>query len=210
VRGLLLDFNGTISDDEPVLFAIFRELFADAGRPLTELEYYAQLAGLSDPETVDVWLGPGHPRRQELLDRKTARYRAVSADGSTVPGEARVAVRLAAEHVPVVIVSGSARAEIEPVLRAAGLLELVLGIVSADDVRRGKPDPEGYLSGLRLIGVPAGCAVAVEDTETGVAAAKAAGLRCIALRGTLPADRLAAADELADRLDATLIERMLE
>jgi beta-phosphoglucomutase len=210
VRGLLLDFNGTISDDEPVLCDIFRGLFADAGRPLTEPEYYAQLAGLSDPETVDAWLGPGHPRRQEILDRKIARYRTVSADGSTVPAEARTAVRLAAERVPVAIVSGSARAEIEPVLRAAGLLEVVAGIVSADDVRRGKPNPEGYLLGLRLIGVAAARAVAVEDTEAGVAAAKAAGLRCIALRGTLPDERLTAADELTDRLDAALVERVLE
>lgn len=205
MRALLLDFNGTLSEDEPLLCAIFQELFAEAGRPLTEREYYEQLAGLSDREIVQLWLGRDDPA---ILERKSVRYRQL-ADGSTVTDEAREAVHAAAEVVPVAVVSGSARAEIEPVLEAAGLAQTVTLIVSADDIARSKPDPEGYLIALQLLEVDAAEAAAIEDSEAGVSAAKAAGLYCVGVTTTQPAKRLSAADELAERVDRPLIARLV-
>src|SRR5438874_722893 len=105
IRALLLDFNGTLSEDEPLLFAIFEELFAEAGKPITEAEYYDQLAGLSDPEVVEAWLGRPEPR---IVAQKIEVYRERSADGHTVSAAAREAVREAAKRVQVAIVSGSA------------------------------------------------------------------------------------------------------
>lgn len=205
MKALLLDFNGTLSDDEPLLCRIFQELFAEAGRPLTEPEYYDRLAGFSDREIVRMWLGRDDPG---LVERKIARYREL-ADGSTVPAEAREAVHAAAEAVAVAVVSGSARAEVEPVLAAAGLTDAVRLIVSADDIERSKPDPEGYLLALRRLGLGPDDAVAVEDSEAGVAAAKAAGIYCVAVTTTLPAGRLSEADELAERVDQDLISRLV-
>jgi HAD superfamily hydrolase (TIGR01509 family) len=205
VKALLLDFNGTLSDDEPLLCRIFQELFAEAGRQLTEAEYYDRLAGFSDREIVRMWLGRDDPG---LVERKIARYREL-ADGSTVTAEAREAVRAAAEAVAVAVVSGSARAEVEPVLAAAGLTGAVTLIVSADDIERSKPDPEGYLLALRRLGIGADDAAAVEDSQAGVAAAKAAGVYCVAVTTTLPAGRLSEADELAERVDRDLISRLV-
>jgi HAD superfamily hydrolase (TIGR01509 family) len=205
VKALLLDFNGTLSEDEPLLCRIFQELFEEAGKPLAEREYYERLAGFSDREIVQMWLGRDDPA---ILERKTARYRQL-ADGSSVSAEAREAVRDAAEVVDVAVVSGSARAEIEPVLAAAGLAQTITTIVSADDIARSKPDPEGYLIALHLLGVQPGDAVAVEDSEAGVAAAKAARLYCVGVTTTQPAARLSAADELAERVDRELIARLV-
>jgi beta-phosphoglucomutase len=205
VKALLFDFNGTLSDDEPLLCRIFQELFAEAGRPLTEPEYYDRLAGFSDREIVRMWLGRDDPG---LVERKIARYREL-ADGSTVTAEAREAVHAAAEAVAVAVVSGSARAEVEPVLAAAGLTDAVRLIVSADDIERSKPDPEGYLLALRRLGLGPDDAVAVEDSEAGVAAAKAAGIYCVAVTTTLPAGRLSEADKLAERVDQDLIIRLV-
>jgi beta-phosphoglucomutase len=204
VRALLLDFNGTISDDEHLLCRIFVELFADE-RPLSEDEYYERLAGLADREIVQLWLGRDDPA---LVDRKIERYREL-ADGSTVTQEARDAVEYGAGRVPVAVVSGSARAEIEPVLAKAGLVDSVAAIVASGDIRRSKPDPEGYLIALDLLGVEAAEAAAVEDSEAGVEAAKAAGLYCAAVTTTLPAERLSAADEIAHRFDRNLIAGLL-
>jgi beta-phosphoglucomutase len=204
VRALLLDFNGTISDDEHLLCRIFRELFAEE-KPLSGDEYYERLAGLSDREIVHVWLGRDDPA---LVERKIERYREL-ADGSTVTAEAREAVAYAAERIPVAVVSGSARDEIEPVLAKAGLTHAITAIVSSDDIRRSKPDPEGYVIALHLLGVSAGDAAAVEDSEAGVAAAKAAGVYCAAVTTTLPVERLSAADEVAHRVDRDLIARLL-
>ena len=204
MRALLLDFNGTISDDEHLLCRIFAELFAEE-KPLSEDEYYERLAGLADREIVQRWLGRDDPM---LVERKIERYGEL-ADGSTVTPEARDAVEYAAGRVPVAVVSGSARAEIEPVLAKAGLLESVTAIVASDDIGRSKPDPEGYLIALQVLGVEAAQAAAVEDSEAGVKAAKAAGLYCAAVTTTLPAERLSAADEIAHRFDRDLIAGLL-
>jgi beta-phosphoglucomutase len=205
-RALLLDFNGTISDDEPLLCAIFQELFAARERPLSTEEYYERLAGLSDPEIVDMWLGPGN---DEVVEQKIELYRERAADGSTVRPEARDAVLEAAKRVPVVVVSGSARVEVETVLEPAGLLPVLEGLVAAEDVEHGKPAPDGYLRGLELLEIEAAEGVAVEDSDVGVAAAKAAGLRCVAVAGTMPPERLVAADEVVARLDRELVNRLL-
>lgn len=205
MRALLLDFNGTLSEDEPLLCQIFQELFQEAGRQVTEEEYYDQLAGFSDAEIIRMWLGRDDPG---LLRRKTERYREL-ADGSTVSEEARAAVRWASKRAELAVVSGSARTEIEPVLELAGIRDAFTVLVSVEDIRRGKPDPEGYLLALHLLGVEAGDAVAIEDSEAGVAAAKAAGVYCAAVTTTLPPERLSEADELAERVDRDLIARLL-
>jgi beta-phosphoglucomutase len=210
-RAVLFDFNGTLSHDEPILCDIFVDLFAEHGVPLSAQEYLDELAGLSDPEIVRTWLGRDHPDVEVVIAERIERYRRAVADGSSVPEAVRAAVRCAAERVPVGIVSGAMRAEIEPVVQAAGLDRVIRFVVAADDVTGGKPDPEGYLKGLALLGdglAPADVLV-FEDTEAGIAAAKAAGMRCLAVLGTLAPERLAAADEIVPRIDVPLVRRLL-
>ena len=211
-RALVFDFNGTLSQDEPILCEILQDLFEEHGRPLSAQEYFDQLAGRSDPEIVRTWLGPDHPDVDEVIEERIVRYRDRVADGSSIPEEARAAVRYAAERVPVAVVSGAARAEIEPVLRAAGLLDAFVAIVPADDIERGKPDPQGYRRALELLddGIRPEEIVVLEDTEAGIAAAKGAGMRCVAVLGTLAPERLAWADELVERVDLALVQRLLQ
>ncbi len=206
-RAVVFDFNGTLSDDEPVLCEIFTHLFAEEGKPMSAQEYFDRLAGLSDPEIVRAWLGADRP---DVVAQRVRRYTAAVADGSTVHAHVREAVRYAAERVPLAICSGAARAEIEPVVEAAGLAPCFQAIVSSDDVVHGKPDPEGYAKALGLLGIDGADAVVLEDTEAGIASARAAGVgRVLALRGTLEPERLAQADELVDRLDIDLMKRCL-
>jgi beta-phosphoglucomutase len=209
VSALMFDFNGTLSNDEPVLCGIFQELFRARGRPLAEHQYYDELAGLSDEAIVTTWLGEDYPDLPGAVSERIARYRNLVADGSTVDERTREAVRFAAARVPVAVVSGAARVEIDPVLEAAELAPLFTAVVSSDTVAHGKPHPEGYLTALRVLGVAARDAVAFEDTEAGTVAATGAGVRCIGVRGTVRPARLARADELVDRIDLDLIERLL-
>jgi HAD superfamily hydrolase (TIGR01509 family) len=210
-RAVIFDFNGTLSHDEPILCEIFCELFAEYGRPLSAQEYFDELAGLSDPEIVRTWLGRDHPAVEEVIERRIERYRELVGDGSSVPEAVREAVRYAAERVPVAIVSGAARVEIEPVLQAAGLAGHVGAIVAAEDVGDGKPHPAGYLRALELLdgGLDASEVLVFDDTEAGVASAKAAGTRCFAVLGTLAPERLAAADEIVPAIDVELMQRLL-
>jgi len=210
IAAVVFDFNGTLSDDEPVLCEIFMHLFAEHGKPLSAQEYFDRLAGLSDPEIVRTWLGNDHPDVETVIDERVSRYRAAAADGSTVHAHVREAVRFAAERVPLGICSGAARAEIEPVVEAAGLAALFRTIVSSDEIVHGKPDPEGYAQALATLGIDPADALVVEDTEAGIASARAAGVgRVLAMRGTLEPHRLAQADQLIDRLDVDVLRRCL-
>jgi beta-phosphoglucomutase len=210
-RALILDFNGTVSRDEHLVLAIFQELFAELGRPLDAATYERELAGMSDPEIVWAWLGRDHPRAAQVIAERDRRYRALTADGSTVPEATRAAVRLAAARVPVAICSGAARTEIESTLRAAGIDDCFRVIVAAEDVPRGKPAPDGYAEAHRRLApeLPAGDVLAFEDTEVGVVSALAAGLRCIAVLGTMGADRLAAAERVVPSLDRAIVREAL-
>ncbi len=145
VRAIMFDFNGTLSHDEPLLLAIYQRLFAQHGRPLTEEQYYGRLAGLSEEAIIGGWLDVDGPLLASLMAERIERYATEAADGSTVTEPVREAVRYAAARVPVAIVSGAYRAEIEPVVEAADLASELTTIVAADDVAHGKPHPEGYL-----------------------------------------------------------------
>ena len=98
VGALIFDFNGTLSDDEPLLCELFMHLFAEHGRPMSAQEYFDQLAGLSDPEIVKTWLGEDHPDVEAVIGERVRRYREAAADGSTVHEHVREAVRYAADY----------------------------------------------------------------------------------------------------------------
>jgi beta-phosphoglucomutase len=209
---VIFDFNGTLSHDEPILCEIFVELFARSGRPLSASEYFDELAGNSDHEIVRRWLGDlPDVDVDAVVEERIALYRAAVSDGSTIAEPVRAAVRHAAARARVAVVSGAARAEIEPVLRAAGLADVLTTIVPGDEIANGKPHPEGYLRALGLLGdgLEAADVVVLEDTEAGVAAAQAAGMRCVAVLGTLKPERLAAAEEIVPAIDVELIDRLL-
>ncbi|HWO80362.1 HAD family phosphatase [Gaiella sp.] len=209
-RALVFDFNGTLSDDEPVLFAIYSELFAEHGRPLTEADYYGRLAGNTEEAIIGGWLGVEGDELQALVEERIDRY-VRRADGSTITLALREAFRYAAARVPVGVVSGAYRREIQPVLEKADLADRVTVVVTADDVTRGKPDPEGYRLAIAALGdgiVPQEV-VAFEDTEAGIASARGAGLRCLAVRGTLPDARLAGADGIVDSIDLDLVRSLV-
>lgn len=211
VRAIFFDFNGTLSLDEHLLCAVYRQLFAEQGAQLSEEEYFEQLAGRSDEDVVREWLGVDGGALDEVIQERIDRYVALAADGTTIPERIRDAVRYAAIDVPLAVVTGAFRVEVEAVLAAAGLASCFSSVVTAEDVERGKPSPEGYLLALERIGdgMQPHEAVAFEDTEAGVASARAAGLRCLAVAGTQQPGRLRAADELVEAIDAALMRRLL-
>ena len=205
MQAVVFDFNGTLSDDEPVLARVYEELFGELGHPLTPDEYFEQLAGHTDEEMFKRWLGASS---DELIRERVRRYNELVSDGSTVHEDVRVAVRWAADRMPVAVVSAALRDEIEPVLAASGLRGLFSLVLSQDDVTRGKPDPQPYLLAAERLGLPPHELLVFEDTDVGVASAKAAGARVAGLTRTLGAERMAAADVLVDRIDVSVLESL--
>ncbi len=228
LRGIVFDFDGVIADTEPAHLAAFQDVLADTGLTLSAGDYYDRYLGYDDAGALRAIgrdqgrpLDAGEVRR--LAAAKARRFEVRVSDGNVLfPGAAACIERLAGV-APLGIASGALHAEIESILTGAGLRERFDVIVAADDVIRSKPAPDTYQRAVELLGAagtgatPSTC-VALEDSVWGIEAAHAAGLPCVAVTHSYPAEALASADvvlsglhelqpallqRLCDRLDAT-------
>ena len=181
--------DGLLVDSEPLWFVVEREVAERLGAPWGEADQEALIGG-SLERTVS-WLlakaaagrdwRPGHGRARDVarwLVEGMARL--VLARGLPLqPGAARLLAALDAAGVPCALVTASSRAIMDAVLKVTGLSFGVT--VCGEDVQRPKPDPEPYLLAAARLGVPpAGCVV-LEDSPTGIEAARAAGCAVIAV-----------------------------
>jgi HAD superfamily hydrolase (TIGR01509 family) len=162
--------------------------------------------GMSTPEWARYLsgeLGVGRPPdvvAAEVIDRMARRYE----DGLPLLPGAVEAVRRVAGRWPLALASSSPRRLIDAVLAEAGLMGYFAVTMSTEEVARGKPAPDVYLSVASKLGVPPGAAVAIEDSSNGLRAAHAAGMRVVAVpHPAYPPqpDALALADRVVTRLD---------
>jgi HAD superfamily hydrolase (TIGR01509 family) len=218
-RAVILDFNGTLADDEALLIGIYEELLREHGLAF-EAGEYPRYAGLPDQAMfARLFHDSGRPleaaTKDRLLRDRVGRYRSAVSDGHPVADETAAFVRALAAQVPVGIASGAFREEIEHVLELAGLAELVAVIVSIDEVRAGKPDPESFIAALEHINrdrhqaIEPEQTVVVEDSTDGARAARAAGMRCVALRGLAYDADSGFAELVVDRLTVELADTLL-
>jgi HAD superfamily hydrolase (TIGR01509 family) len=121
------------------------------------------------------------------------------------PGAVELVDGLRQLKVPLGLASNSPRFLVDDALRTAGLADAFDAIVTSDDVEHAKPAPDIYLLACQRLGVEPSDAVALEDSPSGVAAAKAAGLTCIAVPQFTETD-VSAADRVIDSLEE-LVER---
>jgi len=207
LRAILFDFDGTIALSEPMHFAAFDEVLAPRGVVVIELAYYERYVSLTDRECIERMIEDyARPDlRAELPALLAAKAEAMAerlARGVPLCPGVRDFVAMAAARAPLAIVSGALRHEIVGVLERAGLERFFPLIVSAEDVAAGKPDPQGYrlaverLRARTLADLEASQCLAIEDTPKGIAAARAAGMRVIALPHTVQADALICADRV--------------
>ncbi|MEO8196090.1 MAG: HAD family phosphatase [Thermoanaerobaculia bacterium] len=217
LRALIFDFNGILVDDEPLHFALFRRVLGEEGVELTREDYYGRYLGFDDRDCFAAALaaaGEACPpqRLARLVARKAAYYReAIRRDGYPLfAGAAELVREAAAAGLTLAVVSGALREEVVGGLEQAGIAALFKQLVTADDVQRGKPDPEGYALALAALNVepplparlihPHEC-VAIEDSPTGLEAAAACGLRTLGVAQTYPAAALFLAEAVIERLD---------
>jgi beta-phosphoglucomutase len=193
---VLFDFNGTLSDDEPLLYRIYAEMFSqELGRALTPAHYYSRLAGFSDREIIRLMLGeqgdPQPDREAALIRQRRDRYRELVEEGVPITAAAAELVELLHDRqVTTGIVTGAEREDVEFVLDRAGLRSRFGVIVAAADVAAGKPDPEGFLRAAAALALDPSGVLVFEDSLPGIRAAHAAGMRCIAVAGTRPSNEV--------------------
>lgn len=191
-RAVIFDFNGTLSDDEPLLHLIFAELFAEhLGWRMSAEDYAERLLGHSDREIVEIAVrehGRGEQTMVErLLQRRRERYKElVTARSPITDGAARLVTALSTHGVPMAIVTGAQREDVLAVLANCPTGSHIDLLVTEEDVQRGKPDPEGFARGAALMGVEPADVLVFEDSVPGIRGAVAAGMTCIAVVGDDP------------------------
>jgi HAD superfamily hydrolase (TIGR01509 family) len=166
--------------------------------------FWRRTIGRPSVEAVPLLLGasvaPAEARR--LANRKHAHYETLAAAGMpAVPGVRAFVDVLRARGVPLAVATSARRVDTVELLGPLGLLDRFAAIVAAEDVTRGKPDPEVYLRAAERLGTPARACLVFEDAVVGVQAARAAGMRVIGVATTYQADDLLAAG--AERAIAT-------
>jgi beta-phosphoglucomutase len=197
---ILFDFNGVIIDDEPQHCEALIATLAEYGYPLDRETYYRDYLGFDDRECFRFTFTragetPEESRLLEAIERKNHHYeRAVRADMRLVPGAADFVEAAALDGHQLAIVSGALRREIELVLALAGLAPHFAEIVAAEDVSACKPDPQGFNRAREALRVVAARCVVIEDSLPGLAAARAAGLRCAMLSTSHAENSLAEGD----------------
>jgi mannitol-1-/sugar-/sorbitol-6-phosphatase len=192
-RGVLFDLDGVLADSTPAVARVWA--------------WWAREHGF-DPDEV-VRLAHGRPSRttiRELLpdgdheaeNREVERREIADVEGVIpLPGAVELLQALPAERWAIVTSCTRTLAGVR--IRAAGL-PMPKHLVTSNDVRNGKPDPEPYLKGAQTLGVPAAECVVFEDAPAGIRAGKAAGTRVVAVRSTADdaALREAGADWIVD------------
>jgi HAD superfamily hydrolase (TIGR01509 family) len=182
IDGVVFDLDGLLLDSEQVWDAAREELARERGGHWQE---HAQrdMMGMSSPEWSrymhDVIGVPDPPEQinAEVVRRLERLYR---EHLPVIPG-AREAVERLAERWPLALASSSNRELIDLALELMGISQHFKATVSSEEVPRGKPAPDVYLEAARRLGVDPAHAAAIEDSHNGIRAAKAAGMRVVAI-----------------------------
>ncbi|KPC70829.1 HAD family hydrolase [Streptomyces coelicoflavus] len=181
---VVFDLDGTLVDSEPNYYEAGRRTLAEYGVADFTWADHEAYVGISTRETVADWKRRYGLRATvgELLAVKNRHYLGIARTSARAYPEMRRFVELLAdEGVPMAVASGSSPEAIGTILARTGLDAHLRTVVSADEVARGKPAPDVFLEAARRLGAePARCVV-LEDAAPGVAAAHAAGMRCIAI-----------------------------
>jgi len=220
LRTVIFDFDGVITDSEILHLRAFNRVLAQYGIEITTKDYYKDYLGLTDFECFKLVADKSQLQldRQgikNLIKQKTRIFEELAkTEGRIIEGVRDFLKMLRQNNVPMAICSGALLAEIELMLEEARLRPFFAVIVSAEQVKKGKPDPEGFLLTLQKLNrivspakagiqnhiLPNQCIV-IEDSHWGLEAAKAAGMHTVAVTNSYDADQLAMAEKIVTQLN---------
>ena len=213
-KAFIFDLDGVMLDSEPFQLAAFNTLLEEFGHCITMDTFKSHYMGSRDTEICEKlihdFLLPISP--QESIIKKRKAYVDIFSRASVVPAEGLFeAIYFLADKMPLGIASSSSLEEIELALKKLSIpSSMFTAIVSAHQLEHGKPAPDVYLKAAENIGVQSTLCAVLEDTNTGIASAKSAGMVCIAITTTHTASALQGADAIIESMNelVTTLERI--
>ena len=200
-RAVLWDLDGTLVDSAEFHWLSWRDTMAAEGITITYQQFLDSF-GQKNDRILPGWLGPGADaeRIRRIGDAKEAEYRRLAGvHGLTpLPGAASWVRRLHSQGWQQAIASSAPRENVGVMLHALALDGLFEAIVSAEDVTKGKPDPQVFLAAAGRLGLPPDRCVVVEDAAVGVAAARSAAMKCVGVNREVVLDADVAVSSLLE------------
>jgi len=212
LRAVIFDFDGVITDSEILHLRAFNEVLSEEHVQVSTRDYYRNYLGLTDLDLLKLLvekklLKADSARINELAEHKKKVFeRLARTEGSIFEGVRDFLQMLASDGIPMAICSGALQGEIELILLEAKLRSFFKVIVSAEQVKKAKPHPEGFLLALDKLNqikpyhIQASDCVVIEDSHWGIQAAKAAGMPTVAVTNSYDAEQLSGADKIVGRL----------
>ncbi len=222
LRAVIFDFDGVVTDSEILHFRAFNEILRNFGFELTKQEYYGTYLGMTDMDCYKALIGEGRlgidvEQVPQLVEKKNVVFEKLAREeGQIIDGVRDFLEMLRENRVPTAICSGALLSEIEMILRQSDLRDYFGAIIAADHISNGKPDPEGFLLTLERLnkegnqGIKGHECVVIEDSHWGIEAARAAGMRVVAVTNTYGADELTSADAVVANLTELGISNLRE
>ena len=181
-KAVLWDMDGTLINSEELHWIAWRETMAKEGLAIKRDQFLSTFGQRND-SIIPAWLGSAATaeRIERIGEAKEKLYRDLVRDVGIAfePGVATWLHKLQQHGWQQAIASAAPRANIDAILEALSAKHIFQGIVSAEDVDRGKPDPEVYLLAATRVGVPAERCIVVEDAVAGIEGARRAGMRSV-------------------------------
>lgn len=197
-KGFIFDFDGLILDTEKPRYIAWKEIFAEYGITLTYRDWWKAIGtgpSCYDPGKHVSEISNGKYTSEQLREITDVRALELMKDTDLLPGVRTFLETADAAGIPMVIASSSSSDWVTWHLERYGILPFFNAVLTAQDVKNVKPDPDLYLLALQRLSLPADSVLAFEDSPNGITAAKNAGLRCIAIPNEITGEMdLSAAD----------------
>jgi beta-phosphoglucomutase len=202
-KAILWDLDGVLVNSMDCHYRAYSEVLSRRGVKLSREKYLREMIGLRNYTILRRVLGdlPDEEILRLAEEKEVAFRRLVQGQVQPLPGAAELVRRARDAGIKQAIVSSTPCANIELMLQSLGLYDCFEVIVGEEDAARGKPDPEGFLVAASRLGVPPTDCVVIEDAPEGIGAGKAAGMRCIGVTTTRPAEKLSQADLVVESLE---------
>ena len=222
LEAIIFDFDGVLVDSEPLHYRAFLQTVHPLGVSFDYDRYRERYIGYDDRDGFRAICGEfdiplDDQRLAELVATKAAAFASIVECGVAPRPGAVELLEAAAAAMPIALCSGALRHDIWLILPKLGTgdahgsaMDRFRTIVTADDVAHSKPDPEGYTLAAQRLGLTPQHCLAIEDTPAGIASAKAAGLRVLAVTTSFPADHLAQADRIVASLSDVTVDGLRE
>jgi HAD superfamily hydrolase (TIGR01509 family) len=201
---VLWDMDGVLVDSGDLHRRAWRRFLAAQGKPVSD-EIFEQGFGRPNEQVLPAYFGDlPETEIRRLSEEKEACYRdLVRAEGaSSTPGALIWMARFARAGMLQAIATSGPRANAELIVERMGLRPYLSAIITSEDVARGKPHPDVFLCTAARIGIPPSRCLVIEDSVHGVRAARAAGMRCLAIETTHAANELGDADLVLPDMEA--------